>query len=250
MRSFKAALANEVFKMTRKKKPVLILILSVVSIATVLLIILALRGGLGIMGSTAASFPITVLSVVANTILPLFTALAVIDAFTGEFAADTMKICIAKPVTRLKIYLAKLASVGLLILASLLAVMILSMAVSLLVLRLTPTLAWVTSILAAYLATAWPLFTLAVIVAWPANVLKSSAGVFFLSLLAFLFLKVLALVITPLAGLLSTSLLDWYKLWIARPVPMGTLLRQWLAQTAQILIFFALGFRRFDRRDL
>ena len=140
MRSFKAALANEVFKMTRKKKPVLILILSVVSIATVLLIILALRGGLGIMGSTAASFPITVLSIVANTILPLFTALAIIDAFTGEFAADTMKICIAKPVTRLKIYLAKLTSVGLLILASLLAVMILSMAVSLLVLRLTPDL--------------------------------------------------------------------------------------------------------------
>jgi ABC-2 type transport system permease protein len=202
------------------------------------------------MGSTAASFPITVLSVIANTILPLFTILAVIDAFTGEFAADTMKICIAKPVTRLKIYLAKLTSVGLLILASLLAVMILSLAVSLLVLRLTPTLSWIFNVLTAYLATFWPMFTLAVLVAYPANVFKSSAGVFFLSMLAYLLLKGLALVITPLAGLLATSLLDWYKIWIARPVPLGTLLRQLLAQLAQILIFFALGYRRFERRDL
>ncbi|HBP38711.1 MAG TPA: ABC transporter permease [Clostridiales bacterium] len=250
MESYKATVVNEIFKMVRKKKAVLIVILSAAIIAVVQLLSFALRGGLGIMGSSAAGFPITVLSVFANTILPLFTALAVIDTFTGEFASDTMKISITRPVTRLKVYLAKLTAVGAFILASLMIVMVLSTATALLFNRMSPTLGWFASILAAYVSTVIPMLTLAVLIAWPANVFKSSSGVFFLSMLAFLLLRGLGVVFSSLATLLATSLLDWYKLWIASPLPLGMVLRQLLVMLGYVMIFFALGFQRFDRRDL
>ena len=250
MESYKAAVVNEIFKMVRKKKAVLIIILSVGIIAVVQLLSFVLRGGLGIMGSSAAGFPITVLSVFSNTILPLFTALAVIDTFTGEMANDTMKISITRPVTRLKVYLAKLTAVGAFILASLLIVMVLAMAASLVFNRMTPTIGWFASILLAYVTTVIPMLTLAVLIAYPANVFKSSSGVFFLSMLVFLLMKGLGLVFSSMANLLATSLLDWYKLWMASPLPVGMVLRQLLVMLAYVMIFSALGYQRFDRRDL
>ena len=92
MESYKATLINELEKLYRKKKAIVVIILAVGVIGVVQLLSLGLRGGLGIIGITSSVFPVTVLSIFSNTILPLFTALVVIDVFTGEFANETMKI--------------------------------------------------------------------------------------------------------------------------------------------------------------
>ena len=250
MESFKAAMANEVFKLYKKKKAIVIIILAVGIIAAVQILNMALRGGLGIMGSTAAGFPITVLSLFSGSILPLFTALVVIDTFTGELSHDTLKIVVTKPVTRFRIYLAKLAAVGVFILISLLIVMILSMITTLLFQSPTITFSWFIKILASYLVTLFPMMTLAIVIAYAANVFKSGSGVFFLSMLFFLLFKAVGIVFTVVSGVLITSLLDWYKLWIVSTIPLEMIGRQAVVMLAYVLIFLSLGYRRFDQRDL
>ncbi len=249
MASFSAALSSELFRMIRRKKATVLLVLSFGMVAVALLLSLVVRGGLGILGGTGAAFPTSVLGVYANTILPLFVALAVTDAFTSEFAHDTMKIVITKPVTRFRIYLAKLASVGAFILANLLLVMVLSMVVTVAFFPRLVSFGWAVEVVAAYLLTLFPLLVLAVITAFFANVLKSSAGVFFLSVLLFLLSKALS-VVSALSYVLPTSLLDWYKLWISSVMPFGSILRTLLVMAAYFALFTALGFRRFDRRAL
>lgn len=250
MESYKAALINEIEKLYRRKKAIVVVILAVGVIGAVQLLSIGLRGGLGIIGITSSVFPVTVLSVFSNTILPLFTALVIIDLFTGEFANETMKITITKPVTRLKIYLAKLSATGFFVLANLLLVMILSIFVGLIFNTFTFTLTGLYNIVISYIVTFFPVMTLAVMIAFLANIFKSSSAVFFLSIIAFAFLKVVGLVFAPISGILVTSLMDWYKLWIASSLPFLTISRLTLVMAAHILIFFALGYSRFEKRSL
>lgn len=250
MESFKAALTNEVFKLYKKKKAIVIIILAFGIIVAVQILNMALRGGLGIMGSSAAGFPFAVLSIFAASILPLFTALAVIDVFTGEMSHDTMKIVVTKPVTRFRIYLAKIVAVGMFILISLLIVMVLSIITTLLFQTPTITFSWIFKVLISYLVTLMPMMTLSIVIAYLANVFKSSSGVFFLSMVLFLLFRAAGIVFTTISGVFITSLLDWYKLWIASSLPLGMILRQTVILLAYILIFLALGYRRFDQKDL
>jgi ABC-2 type transport system permease protein len=250
MESFKASFAVEVEKMYRRKKAVIILIMSILIIIFVQLITTVLRSNLGIIGNTASGFPITVLSVFSKTILPLFTALVVIDTFTGEFANNTMKIVITKPVSRLKIYVSKLAATSFFVLANLLVVMVLSIIVGAVFSIETVTLSGVLRAVAAYVVTFVPIMIIAVVIAFLANFFKSSAIVFFMSIIIYAVSQVFGVVLTSYSNLFITTSLDWYKLWIANSLPLGEILRQILYMAGYVLIFFTAGFYRFDKRDL
>lgn len=249
MAGFSAALSSELFRMVRRRKVVVLAVLAVVLVGVALLLSVVLRGGLGILGGTGAAFPTSVLEVFANTVLPLFVALAVTDAFTSEFSHDTMKILVTKPVTRFRIYLAKLSAVGVFILASLALVLVLTVAATVALFPRLLSFRWAVDVVAAYVLTLFPMLTLAVITAYLANVLKTGAGVFVLSVLLFLASKALGLV-TVLSYVLPTALLDWYRLWISQAPPIGSILRTLAVMAAYVLLFLALGFRRFDRRAL
>ena len=250
MESFKASFAVEVEKMYRRKKAVLILIMSILIIIFVQLITTIIRSNLGIIGTTASGFPITVLAVFSKTILPLFTALVVIDTFTGEFANNTMKIAITKPVTRLKIYTSKLAATGFFVLANLIAVMVLSIIVGAVFSIETFTLVGTLRAIAAYLFTFVPIMVIAVVIAFLANVFKSSVTVFFMSIIVYGISQVFGVILTSYSNIFITTSLDWYKLWIADSLPFGEIIRQILYMTAYVLIFFTAGFYKFDKRDL
>ena len=250
MASFKASLYNEIEKMVRRKKATLTVILSVGIIAFVQLISTAVRSGFGIIWNTSSVFPVTVLSAFSRTILPLFTALVVIDAFTGEFSHNTMKIAITRPVSRFKVYLSKLSATAFFVLINLLIVMVLSTVAGVLFNADSMSFLGVVRIFVSYVMTLFPIMAFAVIIAFLANVFRSSAIVFFLSILLFIASNVLALVFPGIAGVFITSALDWYKLWIADSLPLGRILSQLALVAGYILIFFTLGFSRFDRRDL
>lgn len=250
MESFKASFIIEVEKMYRRKKAVIIIIMAVFIILFVQIISILIRNNLGIIGNTASGFPITVLSVFSKTILPLFTAMVVIDAFTGEFANNTMKLAITKPVSRFKLYIAKLSATAFFVLANLILVMILSIIAGAIFSFETITIAGILRALVSYIVTFIPIMVIAVIIAFLANVFKSSGAVFFLSIIVFAVLQVFGIILTSYSNMFITSSLDWYKLWIASSLPIGEIFKQILYMAGYVLIFFTAGFYQFDKRDL
>ncbi len=250
MENFKASFFNEVEKMYRKKKAVIILILSVLIIAFVQLISTAVRSGFGILWNTSSVFPVTVLSAFSSTILPLFTALAVIDAFTGEFSHNTMKIAVTRPVSRFKIYISKLAAAAFFVLANLLIVMILSTAAGVIFNADSMSFLGLVRIFLSYIVTLFPIMAFAAVIAFLANVFRSSAVVFFISILLFIAFNILAVVFPTFSGLFITSTIDWYKLWIADTLPMGRIASRFALMAGYILLFVTAGYYRFDKRDL
>jgi len=174
----------------------------------------------------------------------------VIDAFTGEFSHNTMKIAITKPVSRFKVYLSKLTAAAFFVLINLLIVMVLSTVAGVIFNADSMSFLGILRIFMSYIVTLVPIMAFAVIIAFLANVFKSSAIVFFISIILFIVSNVLGLVFSGFSGLFITSALDWYKLWIADFLPFGRIVSQLALMAGYTLIFFTAGYYRFDKRDL
>jgi ABC-2 type transport system permease protein len=246
---FQAAFLNELEKLYKKRKVLVAFIISVAVIAGGQLIILGVRSGFGLRGTGSLEFPVLVLSVVANTILPLFTALVVIDSFSGEFLHNSMRVTLTRPVSRFKVFTAKIASIGIFILVNLLILFILSSLTGFLFNNNSATFSSFTRTLLAYLASLFPLLVLALLIVLLANILKNGASVFFIAIILFLALKAGGVLFSQYSSIFITTHLDWYNLWLINALPWDKILRQFLIMAGYAIMLFTAGFYLFDKKD-
>lgn len=249
MEGFKAALINEIEKLYKKKKILVAVIISLIFIILGQLSIVVLRNGFGLMGVSGSNFPLLILSIVANTILPLFTALVTIDSFSGEFSHNIMKIVLTKPITRFKFFAAKLIAIMLFILANLLFVMIFSIIVGLIFNFNSFIFKDIIKIIISYFVTLMPMMVLSLIIILFTNIIKSSIGVFFISIFIFIIFKALELILYKYSGLFFTSMLNWYSLWIMDNIPVYKVLRQFILMLSYDILLFTGSYYLFDKKD-
>lgn len=249
MAGFRAALINELKKLYKKKKVVVAASVSLIFIILGQLSITILRSGFGVRGVSSMEFPLLVLSVIVNSILPLFTALVTIDSFSGEFSQNTMKITITRPVTRLKFFTAKVASIMIFILVNLLFVMIFSILVGLIFNSNFFTIESILRIVISYLVTLIPMLILVLIIVLLTNVLKSGISVFFVTILIFIIFKALEIIFSSYSSLFFTSMLDWYTLWIMSNISFLKIFRQFLMMFSYVILLFTTDYYLFDKKD-
>jgi len=249
MVEFKAALTNEIEKLYKRKKVLVAVIISLIFIILGQLSMIVLRTGFGLLMVSSMEFPILVLSVVVNTILPLFTALVTIESFSGEFSQNTMKIALTRPISRLKFYCAKLTAIMLFILANLLFVMVFSILAGCFFNSNSFTLKNVIKILLSYSVTLMPMVILSIIIAFFANIIRSGIGVFFLSIFVFVTFKGLGIVFYRYSGVFITSMMNWYTLFLMDTVPSFKIFLQFMMMLSYGIIFFTAGFYIFDKKE-
>ncbi|HHV29970.1 MAG TPA: ABC transporter permease subunit [Clostridium sp.] len=250
MGTFKAAFINEVEKIYRKKKVVVAAILSLLAIVMGQLLVTGVNKGFGLITASSTQFPILVLSLLVNTILPLFTALVAIDVFSGEFSHNTMKITLTRPVSRVKLYTAKISAIAFFVLANLLMVMLLSLAVGFIFNSVSLSVFGILRIVLSYIVTLIPVMSFALIIVFLSNVLKSGTTVFFLSIILFIAFNALSLVFPRYANLFITSMFDWYILWNVDTIPLGKLIREFFIMAGYVIMFYTAGYYMFDKKDL
>jgi ABC-2 type transport system permease protein len=227
-----------------------VVIISLVVIVLSQLIVIGMRTGFGIRGVSSLEFPITVLTLFVNTILPLFTALVAIDVFAGEFSQNSMKISLTRPITRLKLFTAKISATAFFVLANLFIVMILSTLTGFIFNTASITASGFVRILVSYGVTLIPILTLVLVVVLFANIFRSGSATFFLCIILFLAFKVLGYVFSQYSSLFITSMLDWYNLWIADSIPLLKILRMFLIMAGYGIMAFTAGYYLFDKKDL
>jgi len=207
------------------------------------------RTGFGLRVVSSTEFPILVLSVVVNTILPLFTALVTIESFSGEFSQNTMKIALTRPISRLKFYTAKLTAIMLFILANLLFVMIFSMLAGYFFNSNSFTTVSVLKILLSYTVTLMPMAIFSIIIIFFANIIRSGIGVFFLSIFVFVIFKGLGIIFYRYSGVFFTSMMSWYTLFVMDTIPTFKIFLQFMMMLSYGIIFFTAGYYIFDKKD-
>lgn len=246
---YKIALINEIEKLYKKKKALVALIISLAVIVLGQLAVVGVRNGFGVRGAGSVEFPVLVLSVVVNTILPLFTALVAIDCFSGEFSHNLMRVTLTRPVSRLKIFTAKVTAIAVFILANLLILMVFSMLAGFLFNANSASFEAVARTALAYVISLFPLLTLALGIILLANVFKSGTSVFFIAIIAFLAIQAFGIFFSQYASLLITSQLNWYNLWLADSFPLSKIARGFGLMLGYGLMFFAAGFYLFDKKE-
>ena len=249
MVEFKAALLNEIEKLYKRKKILVAVIISLIFIIVGQLSMVALRAGFGVRGVSSMEFPILVLSVVVNTILPLFTALVTIESFSGEFSQNTMKITLTRPVSRLKFFTAKLTAIMLFIFANLIFVMLFSILAGCLFNTNSFSFAGIMKILVSYIVTLVPMMALSIIIAFFTNIISSGIGVFFLSIFTFVIFKGLGVVFYTYSGMFLTSMLDWYTLFTMDTIPVFKIFLQFMMMLSYGIMFFTAGYYIFDKKE-
>jgi ABC-2 type transport system permease protein len=249
MAVFQAALVNEIEKLYKKKKALVAILLSLAVIVIGQLAIVGVRSGFGLRGAGSVEFPMLVLSVVVNTILPLFTALVAIDSFSGEFSQNSMRITLTRPVSRFKIFTAKIAAIVLFILATLLLLLVFSMLAGFIFNTNSATWDSVVRTVFSYVVSLLPMIVLALGIVLLANVFKSGISVFFFSILAFIVLTVLGVVFSQYSSLFITTQLDWYNLFLVNSFPLGKIIRQFLIMLGSGIMLFTAGFYLFDKKE-
>jgi len=249
MAVFHAALVNEIERLYMKKKALVAILLSLAVIVIGQLGIVAVRSGFGLRGAGSVEFPMLVLSVVVNTIMPLFTALVAIDSFSGEFAQNSMRITLTRPVSRFKIFTAKIVAIVLFIMATLLLLLVFSMLAGFIFNTNSGTWDSVARTVFSYLVSVFPMVVLALGIVLLANVFKSGISVFFVSILAFIVLKVLAIVFSQYSSLFMTTQLDWYNLFLVNSFPVWKIIRQFLIMLGSGMMLFTFGFYLFDKKE-
>jgi ABC-2 type transport system permease protein len=249
MDAFKATFINEIEKLYKKKKALVGVIISLLVIILGQLAATGLSTGFGLRATGSMEFPIMVLSVIANSILPLFTALVTIDSFSGEFAQNTMKIALTRPISRLKFFAAKLAAIACFIMANLLFVMIFSIIAGVIFNTNSFTLNSFIRIILAYIVTVFPMIILSLVIIIFTNVIRSGIGVFFLSILAFIVLKAIGIIFSQYSSILFTSMLSWFNLWLMNELPLLKIFRQFMLMLGYGIILFTGGFCLFDKKE-
>jgi ABC-2 type transport system permease protein len=249
MGGFKATFINEVEKLYKKKKALVGVIISLLIIIIGQLGATGLSNGFGLRATGSMEFPIMVLSIVANSVIPLFTALVTIDSFSGEFAQNTMKIALTRPITRLKFFTAKLAAISCFILANLLFVMIFSIIAGVIFNANSFTIHNFIRVILAYMVTLFPMIILALLIIIFTNILRSGIGAFFLSILVFIVLKTVGIVFSQYSSILFTNMLSWFNLWLMNELPLLKIFRQFLLMLGYGIILFTSGYYLFDKKE-
>ncbi len=249
MAVFRAALVNEIEKLYKKKKLLVVVLLSLAVIVIGQLAIVGVRSGFGLRGAGSVEFPILVLSVVVNTILPLITALVAIDSFSSEFSNNTMRITLTRPVSRFKIFTAKVTAISLFILATLGLLLILSLLAGFIFNTNSASLGSLVRTVLSYFVSLLPMIVLALGIVLLANLFKSGISVFFLSILIFIGLHVIAVIFSRYSSLLITTQLSWYNLFLVNSFPLEKIVRQFLIMLGSGIMFFTAGFYLFDKKE-
>ncbi|RKD25021.1 hypothetical protein BEP19_04120 [Ammoniphilus oxalaticus] len=250
MPGFKAAFLIELVKLSKKKKIIAAAILSILAVTVGQVAVTVIKHGFGLRIVGSAEFPLVVLSILIYTILPLFSTFVAIDMFNGEFASNTMKISLTRPVSRFGVFSAKVSTLALFILANLLFVMIISVIAGLLFNPSTADLLGLTRVLFAYLSSFLPVFIFSLLVVFLSNLLRGGLAVFFLSIIVFILFNALGIVFASYSSFFITSMFDWYSLWISETINGFKIFRQILIMLGSGIMFFTAGFYLFDRKEI
>ena len=246
MTTYRASYINELYKMKKKKKINIALILFTLAVVFAAIIVYSLNNIAGIKVTGSSEFSILVLSVLSYTLIPLFTAFICIDMFSGEFANHTIKLTLTRPASRLKIFTAKILAAATFIISNLMFVMVLSFVISFFIKGTTMS---ILKIITAYIAVFLPLFIFALLVIVIANITKGSTSAFMLSILVFLVFNGLEIIFPHFKSFLFTSSFDWYGLFLGSYINYSKIFRVFFILSGYAIMLFGIGFYLFDKKD-
>lgn len=247
MNSLKANTISELEKLFFKRKTIVLLIIMVLTGFLSIFFISSIQSKLIFISMSSMSFPLVVLSILTNVLLPLFIFMVAAELFPGEIADRTLKLVLTKPISRLKVYVSKIAAMSIYIIINFIVVFLVTTITALL---LKVNISSISHVLFSYLIDIFPALILAVFAAFIVQFFRNSSAALVSCLLIFLGIRVVSLFITGLNNNMFTSYLNWYSLWSASGGGSLRIVIICLLLLSYGIIFFTSGYYMFDKKEV
>lgn len=247
MNSVLSNTVNELQKLFLKKKTIVFLIITAIVSFLSAFFISSIQAKLIFIALDAFSFPMIILSIFTNIILPLFIFMAAAELFSGEIADRTLKLVLIRPISRLKIFVSKVLAIGIYVIINLLVVFLVS-TISSLVLKIN--IASISSVAFSYFVDIIPALILVIFSVFIMQFFRSSSAAVISSILIFIGIRVLSIFSNSFNNIMFTSYLDWHSLWLSawsNPLRIINILFMVLAYG---IILFTLGYYLFDKKEV
>lgn len=237
---------NELHKLFLKKKILVLLVLTAILSFLPAFFISAIQAKLIFISLDSVSYPLIMLSVITNMLLPLYIFVSAAELFPGEVGDKTIKLVLSRPISRFKIYLSKISALFIYAIINLLVVFMVT-TVSAIILKLNSQ--EIGHILLSYIIDVLPAMVLIIFSAFVVQFFKSSSAALVSSILIFIGIRVVALFIKGLNNALFTSYLNWYPMWSLNGNSILRVLNTFFMITAYGIIFFTIGCYTFDKKE-
>lgn len=214
MNLFKTILINEIERILKRKKLVLIFSISFFTIIIGQILILFIREKLGIRPVDGVGFTLLILDFIIKIVLPLLVLLLSIDSFSSEYSKNLIKITLLKPISRKKIYFAKFVSIALLIFMSLIIFCVFSILFAFIFNDAFNVLIEIRRIIFYYIITIVPFLALISMSIFVCNILKSSSIIFFISILLFIVIQSMGFIVRNYSNISILNYLNWYVMFL------------------------------------
>ena len=249
MQPFVANLKNELFKLSRRKKYIVFLILgALVCVGSALRVLAAdlildeaLPRELLVGGLTGENLLFLLL-----LFLPLMALMGCCDLFAGEQADHTLRFSLMRPVGKGKLFFSKAAAVFLLCLFDLVVLLAVSAAAQLI---MGGGSKGVTRSVASGLLDLIPLAVLILFFCLINQLVKGSGLAVLACLAVYVALVVVGTYVPAAGGLLFTGYLRWHNLWVGVTLPFKAMLTRIGILAGYGLVFGSCGYLLFDRKE-
>lgn len=249
MQPFVANLKNELFKLSRRKKYIVFLILgALVCVGSALRVLAAdlildeaLPRELLVGGLTGENLLFLLL-----LFLPLMALMGCCDLFAGEQADHTLRFSLMRPVGKGKLFFSKAAAVFLLCLFDLVALLAVSAAAQLIMGGGSKGIA---RSVASGLLDLVPLAVLILFFCLVNQLVKGSGLAVLVCLAVYVALVVVGTYVPAAGGLLFTGYLRWHNLWVGVTLPFKAMLTRIGILAGYGLVFGSCGYLLFDRKE-
>ena len=249
MQPFVANLKNELFKLSRRKKYIVFLILgALVCVGSALRVLAAdlildesLPRELLVGGLTGENLLFLLL-----LFLPLMALMGCCDLFAGEQADHTLRFSLMRPVGKGKLFFSKAAAVFLLCLFDLVALLAVSAAAQLI---MGGGSKGVARSVASGLLDLVPLAVLILFFCLINQLVKGSGLAVLVCLAVYVALVVVGTYVPAAGGLLFTGYLRWHNLWVGVTLPFKAMLTRIGILAGYGLVFGSCGYLLFDRKE-
>lgn len=246
MRALLLNTKSELLKLINKKKYLVITILSALIVLMRLggsmLIAKVSQGELVIKGNLIASM----LSFVADILIPLVVFMAVTDLFSSEVQEDTFKASLMRPLTRFKVMVSKCAGVWILSCAIMLVMFFVCFIMQIVS---GNGLGGTLHMLSAYLIDMIPVIALIGLALLINTVSKSPTLAMLLCIVVYIFFKYLNLYVSPFGQMIFTAYSQWHKIWLGSTLPIGALASKLGILFGSVLILYTASYIIIENKD-
>lgn len=249
MQQFIANLKNEGFKLAKRKKYWVFLILGcAVSMASALRLLIAnyITDGMVSRESILGGLMNSNLFFVIIFFLPLMAIMASCDLFVGEESDHTIRFSLMRPVRREKLFFSKALAVFLLCAIDLAVIFVVTTLTQLILGGGTGGIA---SSFGACVLDLVPLAVLVLFFALVNQLAKSSSLTVLLCVVLYLGLVALGTYLPSVGGLVFVGYLRWHNLWIGTTLPFLPMLSRIGLLAGYGLVFACGGYLLFERKE-